>query len=382
MEKVIILGCTIFVSIILFFSTFLVNKFSNNGIIFGVRVPREYEKDEDIINLEKEYRKNYLIFVLPLIFIINLLVAFTSKISIFILLILILIIVTSIPVFIYWNKTMKLKEKKGWRILGKNVVLIDTSIRSPKVREDDVIIKTKNFMLLLVIPLITVVLTLIAYKNVPNPFPIHYNAEGIADRFVNKEGFKGFFNLVLFPAIFQVGMIVFMAIINRFVINSKVEINSGTLEEIKKQRKIFKRISSILMFLITLEISVMMAFIQFCTIFSWSVNIINVVFLPAILMTVIIFTAISYKIGQGGKNIKFNKEDKEDKEDKEIYRDDDKNWILGIFYYNKKDPSIFVERRVGIGWAINLGNPIGLILMIVTFISIIAIVIYLVVKGV
>lgn len=376
MEKVIILGTTIFVSIILFFSTFLVNKFSNNGIIFGVRVPKEYEKDEDIIDLEKEYKRNYLIFILPLIFIINLLVAFTSKISIFVLLIFILIIFTSIPVFIYWKKIMRLKEKKGWGSLGKNVVLVDTSIRNPKVREDDVIIKTRTFMLLLIIPLITVVLTLIAYKNVPNPFPIHYNAEGIADNFVNKEGFRGFFYLVLFPAIFQVGMIVFMAVINRFVINGKVEINSGTLEEIKKQRKIFKRISSILMFLITLEISVMMAFIQFCTIFSWNVNIINIIFLPTILMTVIIFTAISYKIGQGGKNIKFNKEDKE------IYRDDDKNWILGIFYYNKKDPSIFVERRIGIGWAVNLGNLIGLILMILTFILIIAIVIYLVVKGV
>ena len=51
MEKVIILCCTIFMSIILFFSTFLVNKFSNNGITFGVRVPKEYEKDEDILNL-------------------------------------------------------------------------------------------------------------------------------------------------------------------------------------------------------------------------------------------------------------------------------------------------------------------------------------------
>ncbi|MDZ7542761.1 hypothetical protein GNF83_16540, partial [Clostridium perfringens] len=53
MENIIILGSTIFVSIILFFSTFLVNKFSNNGIIFGVRVPKEYEKDEDIVSLEK-----------------------------------------------------------------------------------------------------------------------------------------------------------------------------------------------------------------------------------------------------------------------------------------------------------------------------------------
>ncbi|MDZ4907228.1 DUF1648 domain-containing protein, partial [Clostridium perfringens] len=144
-------------------------------------------------------------------------------------------------------------------------VLVDTTIRKPKVKDDDVVIKTKTFLLLLIIPLITVILTLIAYKNVPDPFPIHYNGEGIADSFVNKEGFKGFFYLVLFLTLFQVGMIIFLTVMNKFAINSKVEINSGTLEEIKKQRKVFKRVNSILLFIIALEISIMFAFIQFCT---------------------------------------------------------------------------------------------------------------------
>ena len=103
---------------------------------------------------------------------------------------------------------------------------------------------------------------------------------------------------------------------------------------------------------------------------------VNIVFLPIILLTTIIFTVVSYKIGQGGKNIKINKEDKE------IYRDDDKNWILGNFYYNKKDPSIFIEKRVGIGWDVNLGNPIGLIIMILPLVLLIAVIINLIIMGV
>ena len=271
---------------------------------------------------------------------------------------------------------MKLKEEKGWKSLGKNVVLVDTSIRKPRVREEDVVIRLRTFMILLVIPLITLILTLISYKDVPNTFPIHYNAQGIADSFVNKEGFKGFFYLALFPVLVQTGMIIFLALINKFAINGKVEINSGTLEEIKEQRKVFKRINSILLFILTLEISIMFMFIQFCTIYSWNINIINMIFLPLILLTTIIFTIISYKIGQGGKNIKIKKEDKE------IYRDDDKNWIFGNFYFNKKDPSIFVEKRVGIGWDVNLGNPIGLIIMVLPFVLLIALVIYFIVTGV
>ena len=376
MEKIIILSCTFFVSVILFISTFLVNKFSNNGIIFGVRVPKGYEKNEDILKLDKEYKKNYLIYILPLIFIANIVIVFSSKISIFITMLFILVLVTNIPIFIYWKKMMKLKEEKGWKSLGKNVVLVDTSIRKPKVREEHVVIKTRNFMLLLVIPLITFIITMVVYKDVPNPFPIHYNAEGIADSFVNKEGFKGFFYLALFPVLVQTGMIILLALTNKFAVNGKVEINSGTLEEIKEQRRVFKRFNSIMLFIISLEVSLMFAFIQMCTIFSLNISIINGIFLPIILLTTIIFTVIGYKIGQGGKNIKINKEEEE------IYRDDDKYWILGNFYYNRKDPSIFVEKRVGIGWGVNIGNPIGLIITILPFILIIALVIYFIMSGI
>ena len=65
MEKIILLGTIIFVSVILFISGLLVNKFSNNGIFFGVRIPKEYEKDEDLIKLEKEYKKKFTLFILP-----------------------------------------------------------------------------------------------------------------------------------------------------------------------------------------------------------------------------------------------------------------------------------------------------------------------------
>ena len=376
MEKIIIIGSTIFVSIILVISTLFVNRFSNNGIIFGVRVPKEYEKDRDIIDLEKKYKKDYLIYILPLIIIINLLVFFISKIWVYLLLTVALIIVTNIPMIIYWKKTKKLKEEKGWRRLGKNVVLVDTTIRKPKIKEEDVLIKTRTYMFLLVIPLITVIATLLAYKNVPSPFPIHYNAEGIADGFVNKEGFKGVFYLVIFPALMQIGMILFLALINRFAINGKVDINSGTLEEIKKQRRIFKKVNSMMLFIITLEIVLMFSFIQFCTIYSWNVKLVNMIALPILIITIIIFLIIGFKIGQGGKNIKVNKEQKE------IYRDDDKNWILGSFYYNKNDPSVFVEKRVGIGWEVNLGNPIGLVFMLVPLVMLIGMIIYFIISGV
>jgi uncharacterized membrane protein len=43
---------------------------------------------------------------------------------------------------------------------------------------------------------------------------------------------------------------------------------------------------------------------------------------------------------------------------------DNRNWVLGMFYVNRDDPSILVERRFGIGYTINFGNPKAVALLV------------------
>jgi uncharacterized membrane protein len=50
---------------------------------------------------------------------------------------------------------------------------------------------------------------------------------------------------------------------------------------------------------------------------------------------------------------------------------DNERWILGAFYVNRDDPSIFVEKRFGLGYTINLGNPKAIV-FILLFVAIIA----------
>jgi uncharacterized membrane protein len=50
---------------------------------------------------------------------------------------------------------------------------------------------------------------------------------------------------------------------------------------------------------------------------------------------------------------------------------DNERWVLGAFYINRDDPSIFVEKRFGLGYTINLGNPKAL-LFILAFLAITA----------
>ena len=44
----------------------------------------------------------------------------------------------------------------------------------------------------------------------------------------------------------------------------------------------------------------------------------------------------------------------------------DECWHLSTIYYNRADPSLFVQKRIGLGYTLNLGNPASLVLMGVT----------------
>jgi uncharacterized membrane protein len=43
---------------------------------------------------------------------------------------------------------------------------------------------------------------------------------------------------------------------------------------------------------------------------------------------------------------------------------DDRFWKAGLIYVNRDDPSILVERRFGLGYTVNLGNPWGVVFLV------------------
>ena len=58
-------------------------------------------------------------------------------------------------------------------------------------------------------------------------------------------------------------------------------------------------------------------------------------------------------------------------------RTPDKCWKLGLFYINRDDPALFVEKRFGIGYTLNFGHPgawVFLALLVAVFVAIILIV--------
>ena len=69
---------------------------------------------------------------------------------------------------------------------------------------------------------------------------------------------------------------------------------------------------------------------------------------------------LGIKVGTDGSRL--------DKMEDYSFEEDDKYWILGgHFYNNPYDPAIFVAKRIGVGYTINIGRPLGKLLMIIIY---------------
>lgn len=64
------------------------------------------------------------------------------------------------------------------------------------------------------------------------------------------------------------------------------------------------------------------------------------------------------------------------------FRDDDRYWYGGVFYYNPDDPDPIVPRRYGFGWTVNIGHPLGkLFIAIMVALILLPLVLAIVVPG-
>lgn len=59
-------------------------------------------------------------------------------------------------------------------------------------------------------------------------------------------------------------------------------------------------------------------------------------------------------------------------------QDDDDNWILGMFYYNKNDTRLNVEKRLGYGSTINMAHPAGKVITVISALLLIGSLVYII----
>lgn len=328
--------------------SYYLNNYSNSGIYFGIRIPNKFKDIEEIKILEKEYKRIILISFLLLIISFNLVMflirgkgeEITSLVSG--VTIVISLVIHGLIFVIYNKKTKRIKKEKNLNYKSNNVVIVDTTLRKPKINEKYKPLKDWIYLLPIIIPILLLFLT-----------------------FINK---KYIFKLSLYEMykipIMGILTCIFMYLFAKISLRSKVDLNSLDRESTIVKKKKIKKYISIFFLVSEVETILLYSVAQLGIIYNfYTTNLINYINI-FISISMIFLICILLIIGSFSRSElgKVNKE--------EDYRDDDENWIWGMFYFNRRDPAFMIEKRVGIGYTVNFANKKSWILfgLIIIFI--------------
>ncbi|GHV41120.1 membrane protein [Clostridia bacterium] len=254
------------------------------------------------------------------------------------------------------SKMLELKAKNGWQSPRDGLPAVMVAVSEAPQKD---IISSAWLLIYPLIFLITIAGLMIAWPHVPDPYPSHFNIEGVADAWTAKTISSTFFLLGT-----QLVMAAMFIGIHFVVKHSKRQIDAQNPEKSMFQLKVYRRMMSMMMLLVGAATNLLFAGIQVIMILPGvSTGVFFGVSLTVYMLVVILGCIRMYMVGQGGSRVKFDENKGETAEVQQININDDKYWILGILYCNPKDPSVFVEKRFGIGYTVNIGTFGGMAFM-------------------
>lgn len=362
-----------FIFIVMLIIMMFTPKFTRKEIKFGIRVPENKVNSTEIKNIERKFIKNNLIIGIPVIVIFSILNYMFSNVVMILFTTFAFVFVTFLVYMISNKAVKKLKIEKGWFKGNKQSVIIDTSFSKEKNKN---LVTPWIFLISVIIIIINIVLSYKYYNLLPDKVPTHWDFSG------NITGYQIKSKMLIWE---MPGAEIFTTILFFIVYKSigwsKQQINHQNPESSVKKNRIFRRAWSkyIAIFSILINLLLTMGTLQIFRVVDMNNKMVNVFIIGFLVITLVITLGsiifLSMKLGQGGGNIKIKGED-ENCNFNSNSRDDDMYWkIANTIYYNPDDPSLFIEKRFGIGWTINAGRPLGMAIYIGIIIFTIAVIV-------
>ena len=343
---------------LLYVLMYFTQALSGKRQFYGISLISDYFYKDEFKALDKKYKYFTTIgFIISLVFELILVYIFKAYLISSILPMLGFCLYSFIVYVNIHNKVKILKSKLSPNIsdldLEKTSVILDTDF----IVEKNKIVK--KYSLILLIPLIISVLVgvyiLANYNSIPDIIPTHWGANGEADAFANKSFIK---ILAIVGMMVGLGVIIYLASI--YSLKARVKLNANFIDNSKKtQLYCLNRFGITFLFLNigfeVLFIDMLIATMNASSVSPFILGIATII----MILSCIYLTYLYYKSPNKSKNASYSIDD------------DDSLWILGSIYNNPNDPSVFVNKRFGAGWTINVGTTKGKIFFILPFIIII-----------
>ncbi len=341
-------------------------------LLFGIRIP----KDQYALPQAKQLRRRYVrdVALLTVVFLIIIGAQYIAAPEMTILLMMVF------PIFFYavwfllyrriWKAARELKKEMGWHVSGR--VVVDTGLSAKQEKTPGGSRGWYVISALLIV--VTVAYSLYLYPTLPDKLVAHWGMSGQPDRWEPKS-----IGSVLMLPIVALAMDAFMFVCSKvFKWTKRAANNDNPKVTLAQKRKFFSLWQGYIGF-ITLAMTLMFSGIQLMSLNIWVPSASGMTVFLILSTGAMIVPAIALTIytGQSGCNLKV----KEEQEPLPEYlpmpknvtaKDDDEYWVSGLFYYNPKDPALFIEERFGVGVGMNYARLPAKIILAITLLALVA----------
>lgn len=247
------------------------------------------------------------------------------------------------------SRMMKMKQERGWTAEPRQSVAAigEDSILAPKG------ISLKWNWAYVPIMVITAIIAVVGYDAMPDMIPMHIDFAGNVTDVAQKTPM-----VVAFPVSFEVFMAVCFVFSHWSALRSKPGITPEHPASSSWAYGLFLRAQTVTLLvcglLLTAVIGILM---ELSFIGMASLQIVLIAVLALTVLVLVATVGVNLAFGQSGSKV-FRMEESDN-----LLRNDDACWKLGMIYVNGNDASIFVPKRSGFGWTVNLGRPSAWALM-------------------
>jgi len=190
------------------------------------------------------------------------------------------------------------------------------------------------------------------YPLLPDRIPVHWDYRGVANRW----GTKSFATVFMLP-IMMLYLQGFMVIMKHGLMQAKMTLPVEHTAEYLKLKEESLAVTMKLMDQVRLAVSVMLSALSLAIIATVTDNraLTLGITIITLSMTIVVLGIVVYKIYT---LVMINSKLKATTGRSYVQRQTDADrWYLGgLFYFNPDDPALWVEKMVGIGYTINMGN--------------------------
>ncbi|MEK0317221.1 DUF1648 domain-containing protein [Cohnella sp. 56] len=242
------------------------------------------------------------------------------------------------------RQALRLKQDRNWSVEQPSKIVVDLLFRQRQR-----LVGNGWFLLDLAIVAACAISAWLHWDVIPDPVPTHFGLNGEADAYSSK-GFGAVFTL----NIVQLVLIGVLLMVNMTIRQARQQINPARPEASREQQLRFRRANSIFVHALSLFVVVFLGLGQSITLYGWPIKHLNVGYLSLVALPIVaVFGFVWYVTRQGLDESAGGSRIQSD----EVWRGG------GLFYYNKADPALMVEKRYGVGWTINFAHPLGIAIL-------------------